>query len=320
MNLDNGPVLGATLTVTSHNGTFLIALLALFVTRVGNQLWSILSFSIHQYRSTPDARDPFHHQQQVLLRTGLGDLGFLWRLLKTIWSWKSADKKAILRSLPLIASATIHMIALLAPSLATSRLATPNGEVLLNPTVCGWPNLTLLDIVQPNFGNDDGAQDAFYIGGNYIYKQSKDYASSCYALDVPDPSLCNSFVKASLPYRQKLNDTCPFSDNICRSTTVTFDTGTMDSHDHIGINTQVSDRVQFRKWLSCSNLPTDGDFSTDWTMNTTQPFWPWEPEVASGIAFKYYNYGEQDALGRTAPYTFWTTNYTNALEPGYSLA
>jgi hypothetical protein len=246
----------------------------------------------------------------VLLRSGLSDVAFLWRLFKISWSWKSTDKRVIQRTLPLFAFSAIHLITFFAASLFISRIATSDGEVLLKPDMCGWPNTNPLDIVHPNFGGDSGPQDAFYIGGNDLYKLSKTYLTSCYSIGAKDNSMCNTFIKPLLSYKQNLSDSCPFDNVMCTTPTASFDSGYIDSHQDLGINTQKSDRIQFRKKLACSVIPTDRRFSTDWTSNATEPFWPWEPPVINGIGYKYYYYGPQNILSRNEPYSFYTTNYT----------
>ncbi len=60
----DGPVLGSTLTLTSRNGAFLVAFLALFVNFVGGQFWTILKFLVHQLRAKRRSEDALHHQQQ----------------------------------------------------------------------------------------------------------------------------------------------------------------------------------------------------------------------------------------------------------------
>lgn len=60
----DGPVLGSTLTLTSRNGSFLVAFLALYVSFVGGQFWTILKFLIHQWRAKRRPKDALHHQQQ----------------------------------------------------------------------------------------------------------------------------------------------------------------------------------------------------------------------------------------------------------------
>jgi hypothetical protein len=299
------------LTTTSRNGTLLIAFLAVFVTWAGNQGWYIAAFAIHQYRSTTDARDNLHHQQQVLLRSDLNDVGFLWRILKTAWSWKSTDKRTIKRTLPLLAYTALHLLIFFIAGLFTSRIASSTGEVLLKPNFCGWAPINILDIIHFDFAGDPGAIDTFYATTNWLYKLSKTYASACYQLVSDDTSLCNSFVKPAIPYKQNLNDSCPFSSEMCTTPTVSFDTGLIDTHEGLGINMPKSDRLQFRKKLSCSLLPTEGKFSSNYTNNATEPFWPWDPPATGGLLYKYYYYGQQSVFGRNVPYTIYRSNMTS---------
>lgn len=46
----------ATLTTTNSTGGFLLVFAALFVTQAGNSLWKLISYIIHQSRSTDQAQ------------------------------------------------------------------------------------------------------------------------------------------------------------------------------------------------------------------------------------------------------------------------
>jgi hypothetical protein len=310
--------LGATLTVTSKSGAFIIAFLAVFVTCAGSQLWNIWAFCLHQSRSTPDARDALHHQQQLLLRSGFNDLTFFWRLMRTNWSFGMSPFKTFGRNLPLATLAIVHMLLFFAASLLASRIANSNGQVLLTPRICGWPAINFVNLLQPNFGGDNGREDAFYMGGNFIFKLAKVYAGSCYSqTSGSTPGLCNQFVKPSLPYKQIFNDSCPFEDQMCATPTISFDTGMLSSHDDLGVNTPADNRITFRKKMSCSSIAADEKFSSPWTSNATAPFWPWEADPGPGAMYKYYYLGNQDFDGYVTPYTFWVTNSTSSFDSGY---
>jgi hypothetical protein len=100
-----------------------------------------LSFVLHQRRSTSEARSGLDHQHLALLRSGLSDFAFLWRLTKVAWAWRSIIPTSIFKSLPLLMFTLAHLIFFVAASLLTSKLAVTNGDVLLVASNCGWPAL-----------------------------------------------------------------------------------------------------------------------------------------------------------------------------------
>ena len=57
VNWTHGPIVGATLTLSDAHGALLTAFIATFVTLVGAQLFKILTYVFHQFRSSTAAKD-----------------------------------------------------------------------------------------------------------------------------------------------------------------------------------------------------------------------------------------------------------------------
>ena len=96
---------------------------------------------------------------------------------------------------------------------------------------------------------------------------------------------------------------CPFDESICRNnTSVHFNTGYLNSHSHFGINAPASDRIEYRKTMSCAPLTTKGyvegpEDAAQWG------FYWWYNDgenIGDPLILKYY-YGES---------LFDRTNYT----------
>ena len=314
-----GQALGATLTVKSSTGTLLISFFTLFVAWSGSQLWALICYTFHQWRSTPDPQDAVYHQQQLLLGLGLRDTDFLWRILTASWKTRKSSKLTtiIRRQSPLIVYAVTHCIIIFVASILTSRLADTNGEVLLKSPICGWPDTAVLQETQEKLTALPGA-DAYYMGANWFYTVARAYSRQCYTQSalLGTPS-CGSFVQPRVDSKILFNGPCPFQAEMCETPAVTLDTGIVDSHIHLGINTAPKDRVQFRKLLSCAVIPAERDFSSNWTTDATPPIFPWEPSAGDDTSWKYYNLGNQTILGITRPSTFWLINKTTSYERNY---
>lgn len=90
------------------------------------------------------------------------------------------------------------------------------------------------------------------------------YAQQCYNFSnyggCSAGSPCNSFVVPRLALSQDTNAPCPFSDGICRneSSNIILDTGYIDSHDHLGINSPEKNRLLSRTVAHCAPLRTEG--------------------------------------------------------------
>jgi hypothetical protein len=319
--LGKGPIAGATLTVTSRNGVLLLAFLTLFVTWTGGQLWALICYGIHQWRATPDPRNALHHQQQVLLRLGLSDVGFLWRLLRTTWTWKRNKSPMIFwQQAPLIAFAIVHCAVFALASVFISQVAESNAEVVLTSPVCGWSNISIPRIVEQKL-EASPAGDAFYVSARLLYNTAREYTRNCYELSGMSPSLgCNILMKPTLNSKVNTTDSCPFEDRVCETAAMTLDTGFLDSNDDLGINAPPHNRIQFRKVLSCAPLPAERDYSTPWTTNSTPPVFPWEANSAgSDVLWKYYNLGPASVMGFERESTFAIINATTTYEKFYNM-
>jgi hypothetical protein len=85
----------------------------------------------------------------MLLRVGYNNVGFLWRLMRITWAWRSVPGSTS-RTLPLLTIAVVHMVLVAVASIFTSRIAISNGAVLLRPNNCGWPPIVFLNLQDLN--------------------------------------------------------------------------------------------------------------------------------------------------------------------------
>lgn len=93
---------------------------------------------------------------------------------------------------------------------------------------------------------------------------SANYAQQCYPLNdsaVMSGVLdCNLFLRRSLDATIDKNASCPFSGGICKrnDSNLIIDTGIIDSHEHLGLNSRPDERITFRRTTHCAPLETKG--------------------------------------------------------------
>ncbi|KAM7215866.1 hypothetical protein V8F06_008722 [Rhypophila decipiens] len=258
VNWSRGRVFGATLTMTRQSGNLLIAFTALFVAFVSSRVWRIACFTLHRRFSSPEARDALHHQRQVILRNSWSPEVSVWTLGKLLLAWRSSSaKRPFARILPVLAGALICVCAFALAGGFSSQISTSIGdEVLIASSNCG------IVLLQQNNVTHNGLL-ARLISDSEFASNAANYAQQCYSLvDRSNSSTmfdCNTFAVGRLPAIVDNDAPCPFNETICRSkSNVRFDTGYIDSNEHLGINAPPEERFQFRQVYSCAPLQTDG--------------------------------------------------------------
>jgi hypothetical protein len=101
---------------------------------------------------------------------------------------------------------------------------------------------------------------------------AREYSRECYTqLALWGSQSCNTFIQSTIHSQIQIEDPCPFQDTMCATPAITIDTGFIDSHQHLGMNTAQQNRIQFRKLMSCAIIPADRDYSTGWTKKSAIP-------------------------------------------------
>jgi hypothetical protein len=270
-NWTHGLVGGSTFTVSSRDGGVLIAFLAWFVGVAGNAFWDVLSSVIFLFRATESPRDALFHQQQMSLRVGVSGVSTLWGFWKLGRRWHHCAKSPWLRSWAIILTALVYIIAFSAAGILVSKLTQTRSGVLLKPTVCGlWDDPYAGDTVpDPTMGGEweTQQQQILNFAGNYV--------SSCYEFNKSRNAQqsCLAYGRSTLMWNLTANVQCPFAPEMCsQGGSILLDSGLIDSHLQLGINSRVKDRVQFRQQIHCSPLETEGHVFR--TSNITDPRLP----------------------------------------------
>ena len=146
VNWTDGRILGATLTVTSRAGAYLIAFLALFVRIAGGHLWTITAYLTFLYRSKLHDQDIYYHQQQAVLRNTVTETGAIIGLVKIArhWHGNSYVQQPYGRAAPILLAAATHLAAFFAAGIFSSKVTSARSEVLIRGAVCGtWASRTV---------------------------------------------------------------------------------------------------------------------------------------------------------------------------------
>ncbi|OAG05586.1 uncharacterized protein CC84DRAFT_1243985 [Paraphaeosphaeria sporulosa] len=132
-----GPVMGQTYTVDAQTGTLIVAVLTILASVATAQLWSLLTFVLHQVRAHGMGSEGLFWQQQALLRTMPTPAAFLADSFKLSWAWRSRVSHSVLRSLPVLAFALFFTIGSIAGGISTSY-AVDNSNIEVLPAPCPW--------------------------------------------------------------------------------------------------------------------------------------------------------------------------------------
>jgi hypothetical protein len=275
-----GNVLGSTLTMPRSQGNVVIAFLALFVAFSGSHLWQLICFTIHQTLATRRETDGVHQQIQTILPTGLTDMAMLWRFSKVSLAWRGKTKKLWIRMFPLLGVCLLHFGLVTVAGLFASRVTHSNDQVLLSlSSTCGWYYTKLLFGVSVSANisrNEVNAIDSLAFTSHVGLAESQQYSKRCYSwLDGSEPDLssstCSHYVVTSLPSSMNSTRPCPFADQACNGTAISFDSGWIDSNVHLGINAPEKNSIQIRRNMTCAPIPLEQRYSLPWTQKPSSP-------------------------------------------------
>lgn len=295
INWSHGPVGGSTLTLSSHNGGLLTAFLALFVAIAGGALWRITAFISHQVRAGQDVQDGLHHQQQAILRNTSSPGAALWQFIRLSYFWRQSAQGPVWRSMQFSSLALLNLVVLAIASLFSSQLTRlTSDETLILSDNCGiWTLQEYSDGISQRASDYKNSRDTISAAG---------YARACYRKN-PDTLQCNQYVHQKIYSTANRNATCPFASGICmmsNSAAYELDSGPIDSHVHLGINTPEKDRVIYRRRETCAPLNATGYFTiVNNTKSTDRKIqklgWP-------GDVINLYNFGARGDYNWTFSY------------------
>lgn len=131
INWSQGAIRGAVLTLPSREGGYLTTFIATFITIVGAQLWRIISFILHQARSSSGPQDGLHHQQQNIFRNTSSPAGVAWAFALQAWYWRGRAQRLWVRTIPWVCFSLGYMLAIAAAAVFSSRTSEAAGSARL---------------------------------------------------------------------------------------------------------------------------------------------------------------------------------------------
>ena len=256
INVEQGPVLGRTLTVDIKTGTMIIALVAVLSSLAMTHLWHLFAFSYHQYRANGRPGDALFQQQQVLLRTLSPPGAFVADSIKLWWVWRKKNISVFKRFIAQPTVAMLFTAATVVVGIFSSNMAnSTNLQVLVKSPSCRTLDI---DPTAKNFTEN------FYATAQYmqnIVTRSQPFADECYQFSDPKllPARCTAFIRPNiaLPAERVM---CPFDAKVCAAKDhgVSVDSGIVDGNYIFGWNINRKDRVKYRRKVTCGVLQYDG--------------------------------------------------------------
>ncbi|KAF2122679.1 hypothetical protein BDV96DRAFT_4262 [Lophiotrema nucula] len=248
-NWSRGKYYGSTITLSPRGAGFLVAFLAIFVSVAGGSLWRIIAFAVHQTRVVKAPRDGMHYQHEVILRNAGTPGSAAWQLLTLVIPWRRRTHRPVLRSLPLVLLAALNLALFFAAGILVGEVTRTTGtDVLIRSPNCGNWTVNSTNIL---FGLETKTLNDTITAASY--------ARSCYG-DQSNTLECSQYATQALPYSIHQNESCPFADDMCLINWPAFamDTGNLSSHDHLGINAEAGDRVDYRRKTTCAPIKDKG--------------------------------------------------------------
>jgi hypothetical protein len=243
--------LALTLTLPVDSGNLLLSGLTFLVTIAGASCWSIIAFILHHRRAKEGPASALDLQYRVSLRNSPGAIRTLWEAFQIHQAWSpTRPKKLVLRTLSVAIPALLVSACFTVAALFTSRVANK----AYGPTIaraeahkCGFWDLP---------SNPDAE-----IGSLLAAKSRGDAArarthADSYYNNVTSSSVLSSFVQPTLPYEVETSFPCPIParERCMMGPNEAFfiTSGQLDSHEMLGINARLEDRVSLRFQATCS--------------------------------------------------------------------
>lgn len=307
-NWFRGRIMGATLTLKQADANLLISFIAFLIAFVSTRFWRILRFVLHQAYSTSKPRDVVYHQCQAILRNSTSPEDGAQLLSHLLLA--NRRSKNIFRSRPAF-SAIMAIVCVggftAAGGYSSLILTSAGNEVLLKPINC-----LRLGSQSPDVINSTSAYLAISSSIAQKISSAESYAPKCHSTSNTDPD-CGRFVVQKLATQVDKAATCPFQSRMCRTQTANLriDTGYINSHIDLGLNSPAGQRIWWRNIFHCAPLITDGFTIQGVSSFGNVTMYNYGPE-ATGVINATYVADSVELQYRkllTTDYVVWSANY-----------
>ncbi|PSN62924.1 hypothetical protein BS50DRAFT_679329 [Corynespora cassiicola Philippines] len=249
INHSLGSIEGATLTLNRDGGNILIAFLALYVGAAGRGSWKVLRCILFFCFSSTSTPDGVYLQRQAVLRNSLLSLDAGFEFGEILFAWNRKASRVKRRIAPVGTLSILVATFFAAAGILSSRVVdTVSNEALIAGRGC--------DTKLPTDYNEDSIFSASLL--NIKTAEHLTYATRCYQQkDSAQSDSCNLLARATLPYEMLINETCPFSAEVCKSQmgNLIVQTPFLDIYKDFGLNK--GPRVSLQLKHHCAPLVTD---------------------------------------------------------------
>jgi hypothetical protein len=272
---------------------------------VGTRLWRIVCLGVHFSLSSDKPQDALHHQRQVLLRNAADpESGFV-AFSNLAWAWKGRGTKTATRLGGLMILSLAWFFGFVFLGGFSSLVANAAGDqVLLVGDACSVKAVEVPDDLAQSDLDRIKRYEALRV------MDAANMARKCSELDGGDRGevRCSPLAVNRVPLAvRNLTAGCPFSADVCQpgNANILLDTGLMDSHDHLGINSPRRQRFGYRRRLHCAPLKTEPykqDLSVPGERRAiTQYFYgrQWDAANEEVFTYEYENHLSNTTRGTT---------------------
>jgi hypothetical protein len=158
--------------------------------------------------------------------------------------------------------AAINITAFAAAGGLSSQISTAVGtEVLIQSLNCGYLDEAYTN---PNGHHNSSQAVSFRLLESSREAQSVEnavnYAKQCYSNNTAGMLDCGRFVKKFIASFVDNEASCPVHEKMCRSNSanIRIDSGYINSHRYLGLNSPIEDRILARNVLHCAPITTTG--------------------------------------------------------------
>ncbi|KAL8686954.1 MAG: hypothetical protein Q9218_006742 [Villophora microphyllina] len=263
VNWSRGRIHGSTITLSYSDGALLTAFLAVFVTASGSGCWKILSYILHQVRANQKPRDGLHHQTQVIFRNTGSAVTAALQVGQLARYWRKNTVRPLARAIPVLFLALLNVAVFGVASIFSSQVTQAAGHnVLIRSASCGIVNTTIASSISSSSEWRKKEKDLKKLEINDV-SSANTYAQHCYEGKAQNLLDCDQYARQYLNWVSKQNTTCPFPNSLdaCiygATGAYSMDSGLIDSHDDLGLNAPISQRVKYRQVTTCSPLNLTG--------------------------------------------------------------
>jgi len=250
----SSPVIkGATLTLMTRDGAFLISFLTTYITIAAGFSWKIVAVALHHCRAHELSadRDGMWNQTQAILRNAESPTTVGYQSILVLWAWRKKQKWTTLIGCCgiILLAACVSAAFTLASVFSGQVTKSASNNMLLRSENCGpW------EIPKTTQASNDEWQSLVL----QSTLASAQYARMCYS-DSSSDLTCNQYTSRTVQFTTNVNATCPFETDLCffpGDSAYSMDTGFLDSNDALGLNSPKRERVLYRRLTTCSLLHT----------------------------------------------------------------